>query len=189
MKKLFVFAMAVAALVACNPDEEVQKEKPTEKADYSKLVFNEVNAVATEDAGKFVEFYNTGDVAISMEGVLIKKTDELNAVEDVWTGIAGEVCPAKGFFVIQGTKNSLERSLSKGVSAKKGVKLEAFDPDGKSFATVQHGDPTAAGAPATKIQTGIWARIPDGGAWKNVTNETPGAANDATGAQDDDELK
>ncbi len=189
MKKYAIFAFAaIAALVSCNPDEEVNKDKE-EAADYSKVVINEVNAIASEDAGKFVEFYNSGDKDVSLEGVVIKRTDETNVVDDVWTGLAGEKVPAKGFFVIQGTKNSLERSLSKGVSAKKGVKLEAFDPDGKSFATVQHGDPTADGVPPTKIQTGIWARIPDGGAWKNVTNETPGKANDPTGAQDDDELK
>lgn len=188
MKKFaFIFFAAVAALVACNPDEEVNKDKE-EKADYSKLVINEVNAIAGEDAGKFVEFYNTGDKPISMEGVVIKRTDETNAVDDVWLGLSGEVCPAKGFFVIQGTKNSLERSLSKGVSAKKGVRLEAFDPDGKAFASVQHGDPTNAEV-EIEITSGIWARIPDGGAWKNVTNETPGKANDATGAKDDSQLK
>ena len=189
MKKLYVFAMAVAALVACNPDNEVQKEKPATKSDYSKLVINEACATAATDAEKFVEFYNGGDAAVSMEGVVIKRTDETNATEEVWLGISGETVPAKGYFVIQGTKRSLERSLSSGLSAKKGVKLEVFDPDGKSITSVQHGDPTADGAPATKIQTGVWARIPDGGAWKNVTNPTPGKANDATGAQDDPELK
>jgi hypothetical protein len=189
MKKLYVFAMAVAALVACNPDNEVQKEKPATKSDFSKLVINEAYPTAPSDAEKFVELYNGGDAAVSLEGVVIKRTDETNATEEVWLGISGETVPAKGYFVIQGTKRSLERSLSSGLSAKKGVKLEVFDPDGKSITSVQHGDPTADGAPATKLQTGVWARIPDGGAWKNVTNPTPGKANDATGAQDDPELK
>ena len=191
MKKLALIAcaaIAAVAFVSCNKDSEVKKDKES-KSDYSKLVINEANAVASTDAGKFVEFYNGGDEAVSLEGVLIKRTDETNATEDVWTGLAGETVPAKGFFVIQGTKNSLDHSLSSGLSAKKGVKLEVFDPDGKSITSVQHGDPAADGTPQTKIQTGIWARIPDGGAWKNVTNPTPGEANDPTGATDDDELK
>ena len=191
MKKYFLIAIAAlvaVATVSCNKDKEVTKDQE-EKSDYSKLVINEACATAAADAEKFVEFYNGGDKPCSLEGVVIKRTDETNTTGEVWTGLAGEKVPAKGFFVIQGTKNSLERSLSSGLSAKKGVKLEVFDPDGKSITSVTHGDPTADGAPATKLQTGVWARIPDGGAWKNVTNPTPGKANDATGAQDDDELK
>lgn len=192
MKKIFAFVlMASVAFVACNPDSEVKKDDQA-KSDFSKLVINEANATAATDADKFVEFYNGGDAAVSLEGVVIKRTDELNVTEEVWTGFSDETVPAKGFFVIQGTKKTMSHSLSSGLSAKKGVKLEVFDPDGKSITSVQHGDPTAAVdgvAPATKLQTGIWARIPDGGAWKNVTNPTPGTANDATGAQDDAELK
>ena len=186
MKKLFVFAIAASlAFVACK-DNEAHKTTPVETGDITKVCINEVNASATEDKDKFVEFYNADDKAVSLEGVIIKKTDENGAVEEIWTGLAGETVPAKGFFVIQGTKNALERSLSKGVSAKKGVKLECFDAKGQSFASVQHGTP--ADNYATVIKDGIWARIPDGGAWKNVTTETPGAANDETGAKDDEEL-
>ena len=150
--------------------------------DWSKLKLNEVYG-AGADEEKFFELYNASDYPIKLTGVTISK-DEGNC----WTGIDGEVVPAKGFFVIQGTKRSLERSLSSGVSAKKGVKLEVFDPDGKSVTSVQHGDPADATV-AIAIHTGIWARIPDGGAWKNVTNPTAGKANDATGAQDDAQLK
>lgn len=178
-------AVAAFAITACE-DEEVNKDKVT--YDYSKLVINEVNATAVEDIDKFVEFYNKGDKEISLEGVVIKRTDENNETGEVWLGLSTEIVPAKGFFVIQGTKNSGSHSLSSGVSAKKGVKLEVFDPDGKSITSVQHGILTDATAKPA-IQTGIWARIPDGGAWKNVTNATPGAANDATGAQDDADLQ
>ncbi len=188
MKKLLLIActtVAAFAFTACG-DPEVNKDKTT--YDYTKLVINEVNATAAADLDKFVEFYNTGDKEISLEGVVIKRTDEKNETGDVWIGLATEKVPAKGFFVIQGTKNSGDHSLSSGVSAKKGVKLEVFDPNGKSITSVQHGILTdATNVPA--IITGIWARIPDGGAWKNVTNATPGAANDATGAQEDAELK
>lgn len=186
MKKLLMIACLAAAAFAFTSceDEEVVKDKVT--YDYTKLIINEVYASAAVDLDKFVEFYNTGEEEISMEGVVIKRTDENGETAEVWLGLATEKVPAKGFFVIQGTKNSGEHSLSSGLSAKKGVKLEVFDPDGNSVASVQHGILT--GATATNIQTGVWARIPDGGAWKNVTNPTAGAANDATGEQDDDEL-
>ena len=187
MKKLLALAlMATVAFVACNNDDEVTKDQDT-TVDYTKLVINEANASAASDSLKFVEFYNTGDKDIPLEGVYINRTDEENVTGKVWTGIKGEKVPAKGFFVIQGTKGSMERSLSSGLSAKKGVKLEVFGPDDASITSVQHGILTDATA-KTKINTGIWARIPDGGAWKNVTNETPGKPNDSTGAKDDDEL-
>ena len=188
MKKILYFAvaaLAATAFFACNQDNEVTGK---DTVDYSKLVINEANAVAATDSAKFVELYNGGDKDIPLKGVYINRTDETGLVELTWSGIDGEVVPAKGFFVIQGTKNAMERSMIKGLSAKKGVKLEVFGPDDASITSVQHGILTDATA-KTKIQTGIWARIPDGGAWKNVTNETPGKANDATGAQDDDELK
>ena len=193
MKKYLLIAIAAlvaVATISCNKDKEVTKDQD-ETSDYTKLVINEVKAVTVgdeTDIDKFVEFYNTGDKPISLEGVVIKRTDEKNKTSDVWTGLSTEKVPAKGFFVIQGTKNSGDHSLSSGVSAAKGVKLEVFDPAGNSITSVQHGDPADATVEIA-ISTGIWARIPDGGAWKNVTNATPGKANDATGAQDDAQLK
>lgn len=193
MKKLLMIACAALAaftFTSCG-DPEVEKDKTT--YDYTKLVINEVKAWVDANAGeadidKFVEFYNTGDKEISLEGVVIKRTDEANTTGDVWTGLATEKVPAKGYFVIQGTKNSGTHSLSSGLSAGKSVKLEVFDPNGKSITSVQHGNPADATVSIT-IKDGIWARIPDGGAWKNVTTPTPGAANNAAGAKDDAQLQ
>ena len=91
MKKYLLIAVAALAVAAisCNKDKEVTKDKE-EKSDYTKLVINEVNATAATDAEKFVEFYNGGDKACSLEGVTIKRTDETNTTEEVWAGLAGE---------------------------------------------------------------------------------------------------
>lgn len=159
--------------------------------DWKKLVINELNASEADDAAKFLEFYNNGDFDISLKDVTIIKNDEPGAV---WTGIDGEVCPAHGYFVIQGVKDKTGRGISAGVSPKKSVKLEVFAPDGAtSIDKIQHGDCDDQGVWDQKVtitpQAGIsWSRIPNGtGAFK-MAESTKGQPN-ATNGTEDPEVK
>jgi len=151
--------------------------------DWSKLKLNEVYG-AGEDAEKFFELYNASDFDIKLTGVTINKDEELT-----WTGIDGEVVPAKGFFAIVGAKGTTERGFSSGFSAKKSVLIELFDNKGNKIDAFQRGqkmDTGEWGASLSKV-SGSWSRIPDGtGKWMVTETVTVGAANATEGTEDAD---
>lgn len=153
--------------------------------DWTKLVINELYG-AGADNEKFIELYNNSDFDISLKDVTINKDEEL-----CWTGLEGEVCPRHGVFAIIGAKGTTERGISSGFSAKKSVLIELFNPAGEKIDYFQRGDKgTGWGDQGLDNNKGAWARIPDGtGKIVIVSNPTPGAVNDGTGAKDDPYLK
>lgn len=153
--------------------------------DYTKLVLNELCG-AGEDNEKFIELYNNSDFDISLKDITLHKDEEL-----CWTGLEGEVCPAKGIFLILGAKKTTERGITSGFSAKKSVLIELFNPSGVCIGTFQRGDKGDGwGNQGLDNNKGSWARIPDGtGKLMIVSNPTPGEKNDETGAVEDPDLK
>ena len=153
--------------------------------DWSKLKLNEVYG-AGADEEKFFELYNGSDFPIRLTGVTISKDEDT-----CWTGIDGEVVPAKGWFAIVGAKKTTERGFTSGFSAKKSVIVELFAPDGTKLDTFQRGDKGEDGKWGTTITSysGSWSRVPDGtGKWMRTDALTPGAAN-PTAAEEDDYAK
>ena len=151
--------------------------------DWTKLKFNEVYG-AGADEEKFFELYNASDFPIKLTGVTINKDEELT-----WTGIDGEVVPAKGFFAIIGGKGTTERGFKSGFSAKKSVLLELFAPDGSKIDFFQRGEKDDSGAWGASLENnkGSWSRIPDGtGKWMITAAFTPGEANSTDGTEDPD---
>ena len=151
--------------------------------DWSKLKLNEVYG-AGADNEKFFELYNAGDFPIKLTGVTINKDEELT-----WTGIDGEVVPAKGFFAIIGGKGTTERVFKSGFSAKKSVLIELFDTKGNKIDTFQRGDKMDSGEWGASLpnNNGSWSRIPDGsGKWMITDTFTPGTANSTAGKDDPD---
>lgn len=151
--------------------------------DWSKLKLNEVYG-AGSDEEKFFELYNGSDFAIKLTGVTINKDEALT-----WTGIDGEVVPAKGFFAIVGGKGTTPRGFSSGFSAKKSVLIELFDNKGNKIDQFQRGEKGEDGAWGTSLSNnkGSWSRIPDGsGKWMITETFTPGAANSTDGKEDPD---
>ena len=151
--------------------------------DWTKLKFNEVYG-AGADEEKFFELYNASDFPIKLTGVTINKDEELT-----WTGIDGEVVPAKGFFAIIGGKGTTERGFTSGFSAKKSVLLELFAPDGSKIDFFQRGEKDDSGAWGASLENnkGSWSRIPDGtGKWMITAAFTPGEANSTDGTEDPD---
>ena len=149
--------------------------------DWSKLKLNEVYG-AGSDEEKFFELYNAGDYPIKLTGVTINNDEELT-----WTGIDGEVVPAKGFFAIIGGKGTTERGFSSGFSAKKAVLIELFDTKGNKIDSFQRGEKGDAWGASLPNNKGSWSRIPDGtGKWMMTAAFTPGVANSTEGEEDPD---
>lgn len=151
--------------------------------DWSKLKLNEVYG-AGADEEKFFELYNAGDYPIKLTGVTISKDEST-----CWTGIDGEVVPAKGFFAIIGAKGTTERGFSSGFSAKKSVLVELFDNKGNKIDQFQRGEKMDTGEWGASLSNnkGSWSRIPDGtGKWMITESFTPGAANSTAGTDDPD---
>lgn len=151
--------------------------------DWSKLKLNEVYG-AGADEEKFFELYNASDYPIKLTGVTINKDEELT-----WTGIDGEVVPAKGFFAIVGGKGTTARGFKSGFSAKKSVLIELFDTKGNKIDSFQRGEKMDTGEWGASLPNnkGSWSRIPDGsGKWMQTEKFTPGAANSTSGADDPD---
>ena len=151
--------------------------------DWSKLKLNEVYG-AGADEEKFFELYNGSDFDIKLTGVTISKDEE-----NCWTGIDGEVVPAKGFFAIIGAKGTTTRGFSSGFSAKKSVLVELFDNKGNKIDQFQRGDKMDSGEWGASLSSvkGSWSRVPDGtGKWMITDTFTPGAANSTDAAEDPD---
>ena len=150
--------------------------------DWSKLKFNEVYG-AGADEEKFFELYNGSDFPIKLTGVTISK-DEANC----WTGIDGEVVPAKGYFAIIGAKGTTPRGFSSGFSSKKSVIVELFDTKGNRIDFFQRGEKGSDGKWGASLPnvSDSWQRIPDGtGSWK-IAAPTVNAKNASTGTDDPD---
>lgn len=139
MKKYYLIALAVvAALVACNKDPEVTKDKDGNTEENTAFVTKDATTVCINEVNggtgyKGIELYNPTDAEINLEGYTIIKNDE-EAV--YWTGVNGDKIAAKGYLVIRASKETGELdaltnlSVDKGtggLSGKKIVKLDLKD--------------------------------------------------------------
>lgn len=134
--------------------------------DYSGLVLNELNG-----NDKFIELYNKGGEDIRIKGVSIQKDGK-----DVWTAPSAILKPG-GFILLYSTDVQADHAdhpadyfFDSGLSAKKAVKVELFDPKGGSldcFNLVNY----------VKKADASYSRVPDGtGDWY-FTSATPNASN------------
>lgn len=150
--------------------------------DWTKLKINELYG-AGADEEKFIELYNGSEFPIKLTGVTLSKDEE-----NCWTGIDGEVVPAKGVFAIVGAKGTTERGFSSGFSSKKSVLVELFDNKGNKIDQFQRGEKGSDGKWGASLPnvTASWQRIPDGtGAFK-IADPTQGAKNATSGTDDPD---
>ena len=162
----------------------VTPEPPTpDEPDYSNLVLNELNGDT-----KFIEFYNMGNLDLSMEGMYITK-DGLE--EDIkWTGDATHVVPAHGYVVLYSIDTQADHPelgenmfFNSGFSAKKSVRIALYMPDGTVrdvFERESAAAPGEWGASMSNVAPQSYARTPDGGDWM-LADPTPGEANPAQG--------
>ena len=135
--------------------------------DYTKLRLNELNG-----NDKFIEIYNAGDQKIKLQGVYIQKDEGLN-----WTGDNRVLDPGAYLLlysedVIATDHPDWDKGLifNSGLSAKKNVRIQLFDPSGNSiddFNIVKHPGGTVKGS---------YGRNKDG-KWYIQATATPGAVN------------
>ena len=162
----------------------VTPEPPTpDEPDYTNLVLNELNGNT-----KFIEFYNMGDLDLSLEGMYITK----DGVEDdiKWTGDATHIVPAHGYLVLYSIDTQADHPelgenmfFNSGLSAKKSVRIALYMADGTErdvFMRESSAAPGEWGASMTDVAPQSYARTPDGGDWK-LADPTPGEANPAEG--------
>ena len=156
-------------------------EPPTpEEPDYTNLVLNELNGDT-----KFIEFYNKGNLDLSMEGMFITK----DGVEDdiKWTGDATIVVPAHGYVVLYSADVAADHPelgenmfFNSGLSAKKTVRIALYMADGTERDVFTRGATGEWGQTISNVAPQSYARTPDGGDWK-LADPTPGEANPAEG--------
>ena len=148
--------------------------------DYTNLVLNELNGDT-----KFIEFYNKGDLDLSMEGMYLTK----DGVEDdiKWTGDATHVVPAHGYLVLYSIDTQIDHPelgenmfFNSGLSAKKTVRFALYMADGTERDVFTRGTTGEWGQTISNVAPKSYARTPDGGDWK-LADATPGEANPATG--------
>lgn len=134
--------------------------------DYTGLALNELNG-----NDKFIEIYNKGNEEIRVKGISIQKDGK-----DVWTAPSAVLKPGE-FILLYSTdvladhgEHPTDYFFDSGLSAKKAVKVELFDPKGNSldcFNLVNF----------VKKASASYSRVPDGtGAWY-FTSATPAAKN------------
>ena len=133
--------------------------------DYSKLRLNELNG-----NDKFIEIYNAGDQKIKLEGVYIQKDEGLN-----WTGDNRVLDPGAYLLLysedVAASHGDYDPALffNSGLSAKKNVRIQLFDPSGNSiddFNILKHPGNTVPGSYGRNAN----------GKWY-IQSATPGAAN------------
>lgn len=134
--------------------------------DYSGLVLNELNG-----NDKFIEIYNKGKEEVRIKGIYVQKDGK-----SVWTAPSAILKPG-GFVLLYSTdvqadhgEHPADYFFGSGLSAKKAVKVELFDPAGASldcFNLVNF----------VKKASASYSRVPDGtGEWY-FTSSTPSASN------------
>ena len=156
-------------------------EPPTpDEPDYSNIVINELNGDT-----KFIEFYNKGNLDLSMEGMYIMKDDYVAGA--TWTADASVVIPAHGYVLLYSEDVQIDMPdypenliFHSGFSAKKTVRITLFMPDGIVRDEFTRGTTGEWGQTISNIAPQSYARTPDGGDWK-LADPTPGEANPATG--------
>lgn len=161
-------------------------DKPS---DYTKLALNELYG-AGEDGEKYIELYNNGDDPIKLEGVVIKKDEA-----ETWTGVKGEVIMGHSYFLIVGASGVSgvggsgpnPRPMIKGLSSKKTLLIELFNPKGELVDKFQRGEKGDGwGVKLSFDNKKTYSRCPNGTGKFMIADKTFGTKNPDTGEEAED---
>ena len=165
----------------------------------AKVVFNELCGNKVDYAGfseaKFIELYNAGDMTGNLTGWTIRKyaadaTDVAGKYNVCWKAPEGAKLLGGKYLVLVADQTDPALGFDAGLSAKKGVKFELVDAEGKVVDKFVRGadvDPFGE-EPLAENKNASFSRVPDGtGEWKYAA-PTPGEANGASTGEIDHEL-
>ncbi|MDR2292739.1 MAG: lamin tail domain-containing protein [Prevotellaceae bacterium] len=153
---------------------------------YTDLVINEIDG-----NGKFVEIYNKGTTAISLENVTIYKNISHDNTLLWWTGGSTAIVAAGGYYTIAqagGAAGANEYNGNGGISAKKTVRFDLIAPDASMsidvFARVKADNVLDADCSPDYSQNPKYSfsRCPDGTGNFGLAAPSCNAANPATPA-------
>jgi len=150
---------------------------PTTQAptiDYSQLVINEIDG-----NGKFVEIYNKGTEAVSLENLTLVK----NETQVWWTGAAGKTIAADGYYVVAqsgGTDVFDENTGASGISPKQTVKFELKQLNGEVIDSFSRGVAPWSTS-ISDVTPDSFSRCPNGTGDFMLATPSPKAANPETG--------
>jgi hypothetical protein len=168
-----------------DPFEEKQNSNLQDK-----LFINEYNGAGqpyagsgasteVQDANRYIELYNAGDTDIELAGFTLEYGGK-----ETWRGGSGDKIPAKGYFVIQGTKKGQYpgsgNMMSQGLSANN-VNITLVLSDKNGAIIDQYEKPEDLNDHPTLKNT-LHMRIPDGGTWYycEISLASKGEANSAS---------
>ena len=142
-------------------------------ADYSQLVINEIDG-----NGKFIELYNKGTKAISLEKLTLIK----NESQTWWSGATGITIGAGEYYVIaNGTAVVAdEYTGASGISAKQTLKFELKKPNGDLIDSFVRGVAPWATV-ISDVTPNSFSRCPNGTGNFKLAIPSPKAANPQTG--------
>ena len=143
--------------------------------DYSQLVINEIDG-----NGKFIELYNKGTEAISLEKLTLVK----NETQTWWLGAAGKTIGAGGYYVVAqsgGTTIFDENTGASGISAKQTLKFELKKPTGEVIDSFVRGV-APWGTTISDVTPYSFSRCPNGTGGFKLATPSPKAANPGTGS-------
>jgi len=156
----------------CDGDNSKGTIKGDEPVVPTSVVLNEIDGNV-----KFIELYNKGSEAVSLEGWTLYKDEE-----QVWLGTASHSIAAGSYFTIYSSKSSSipagAPTFSGGISPKKSVRVDIKNADGKTTDTFTRGS-SPWGTDLSSCSDSF-GRTPNGSGTWQLTASTPGAANGAS---------
>lgn len=156
-----------------NPEnQKPENQEPEKEPEYeTKVVLNELCG----NKPKFIELYNIGEGVADISGWKMIKNNN----EDVWTAPQGTTIPVGDYLVLLADKTDPAEGFDAGFSAKKEVKIELFDAEGKLVDVFLRGKDTnpMEEAALPENEEASFSRVPNGTGEFVYAAPTQGKAN------------
>ncbi len=159
----------------------IPAQEDGDKVSYAVIITNEAGYTTTTEKD-----YTVGDKPSDYSKLVIN--------EVVWVGEAGEIIMGHGYFCIVGAKNTPgeggsgpnPRPMTKGLSAKKSVLFQVFDPNSTLVTKFERGEKQDGwGNQSLPENKQTWSRCPNGTGKFMIADKTLGAQNPDTGEEDE----